>query len=159
MPRKISSPRKRTFFTAAAASLSIAALASFSQLAKAQSCTPLTVVDSEETEVTKTVSLPGILFTRSNWDTDFVVGRPYNYFVVTFESLGGNPYDIDVFLKYPDGSFDASYHARERSIPANEPFTITAESRVSSDPYQVNLRVGGITSEGNTYTASVAGCI
>ena len=139
--------------------LSTAAFAALCQPARAQSCTPLSVVGSTETEITKTVSLPGLLFINSNWDTDFEISRPYNYFVVTFESLGGNPYDIDVFLKYPDDSFDASYSVRERSIPANEPFTITAESRVSSDPYQVNLRVGGITSEGNTYTASVSGCI
>ncbi|MEO0768410.1 MAG: hypothetical protein AAFY72_03100 [Cyanobacteria bacterium J06649_4] len=140
-------------------SLSLTTLATISPPAKAQTCVPLAIVGSEETEVTKTVSLPGLLFINSNWDTDFVVDSPYNYFVVNFESQGGNPYDIDVFLKYPDDSVDSSYHVRERSIPANEPITITAESRVSSDPYQVNLRVGGITSEGNTYTASVSGCI
>lgn len=49
--------------------------------------------------------------------------------------------------------------SRKGASLTDEPITITVESRVSRDPYQVYLRVGSITSEGNTYTASISGCI
>lgn len=151
---------KLTRTTVAALTFAMTALASWSKPVTAQTCEYLNVVGAEGTEVTKTVSLPGLLFINSNWDTDFVLneGASYNYFVVNFLSESGTSYDIDVFLKYPDDSVDASYRVRERNVPEGEPITIRAESRVRSDPYQVNVRVGGFNAEGNTYTASVIGC-
>ncbi|MEM9162262.1 MAG: hypothetical protein AAGC54_04245 [Cyanobacteria bacterium P01_F01_bin.4] len=127
--------------------------------ATAQTCTPLAIVGTSATEVTKTVTPPGTLFSNTNWNTDFVVsGGSYRYFVVNFLSQSGTTYDIDVHLKYPDESIDTAYSVREAPFTESEAITITAESRVSSDPYQVNLRVGGLSSEGNTYTASIMGC-
>ncbi|MEL6351460.1 MAG: hypothetical protein AAFR58_06825 [Cyanobacteria bacterium J06627_28] len=139
--------------------LSLMAAVSIGSSAKAQTCTPLAVVEGNgETEVTKTVTLPGLLFIESNWDTDFAVEESYDYFVTTVTSLGGNPYDIDVFFKYPDESFDSAYGIRDISLAEDEPLVITSESRIGTDPYQINLRVGGLDAEGNTYTASVSGC-
>ena len=139
-------------------SLSSTALLGLGTPASAQTCTPLDVVGAQGTEVTKTVSLPGLLFIDSNWDTDFSVSGAYSYFVVNFLSDSGTSYDIDVFLKYPDDSVDSAYSTRNRSVVEGEPIAIQAESRISSSPYQVNLRVGGLNAEGNTYTASVVGC-
>lgn len=139
--------------------LSLMATVGLENSAKAQTCTPLAVVEGNgETEVTKTVTLPGLFFIESNWDTDFAVEESYDYFVTTVTSLGGNPYDIDVFFKYPDESFDSAYGIRDISLAEDEPLVITSESRIGTDPYQVNLRVGGLDAEGNTYTASVSGC-
>lgn len=152
---------KSTLPTVAAAfALSLMAFLNTSKPAQAQTCEPLAVIGGEGTTVTKTVSLPGLLFINSNWDTDFVMnpGESYSYFMVDFMSESGSSYDIDVFLKYPDNSVDASYSVRERNVPEGEAIAIRAESRVSSDPFQVNLRVGGLNAEGNTYTASVSGC-
>lgn len=143
---------------AVAAAISLISLLGSCQPAAAQTCEKLDVIGGEGNEVTKTVSLPNLLFFNSNWNTDFVVGRPYRYYIVDFMSDSGSTYNIDVFLKYPDESVDASYGVRERSVPEGEAIAIRAEPRVSSDPYQVNLRVGGLNSEGNTYTASVSGC-
>ncbi|NJM98534.1 MAG: hypothetical protein HC800_16445 [Phormidesmis sp. RL_2_1] len=144
------------------ASLTCALMAAFLGVrnpAAAQTCTPLEVVaGGGDTEVTKTVTLPGLFFIDSNWDTDFAVNEPYDYYVTTITSLRGNPYDIDVFLKYPDESFDSAYSTRDISLEQNEPLTITAESRITTDPYQINVRVGGLDAEGNSYTASVSGC-
>ncbi|MEM9908065.1 MAG: hypothetical protein AAF921_23885 [Cyanobacteria bacterium P01_D01_bin.44] len=125
----------------------------------AQSCTPLAIVGTSETEVTKTITPPGTLFSNTNWNTDFVVSDgSYRYFVVNFLPQSGTLYDIDVHLKYPDESIDTAYSVREALFTEGEAVTINAESRVSSGPYQVNLRVGGLSSEGNTYTASIVGC-
>ena len=139
--------------------LSAVGLLSAGSSASAQTCTPLEVVEGDgATEVSKTVTLPGLLFIDSNWDTDFVADEPYDYFVTSIVSESGNPYDIDVFLKYPDESYDVAYSTREISLEEDEPFVITAESRLESDPYQINVRVGGLQAEGNSYTASVSGC-
>ena len=125
----------------------------------AQTCTPLEVVEGNgATEVTKTVTLPGVLFVDSNWNTDFAVNTPYSYYVVTVDSQSGNPYDVDVFLKYPDGTADESYSAEDISLDPDQPLVITAEPRAQTDPFQVNLEVGGLNAEGNVYTAYASGC-
>ncbi|MEO0645520.1 MAG: hypothetical protein AAFZ17_05100 [Cyanobacteria bacterium J06650_10] len=150
---------KKKCFLVATALLSAIGCLGVNTPASAQTCTPLAVVAGNgATEVSKTVTLPGLLFIDSNWDTDFVVDGPYDYFVTSIISESGNPYDIDVFLKYPDESYDVAYSTREISLEEDEPFLITAESRLESDPYQINVRVGGLQSEGNSYTASVSGC-
>lgn len=125
----------------------------------AQTCTPLEVVEGNgTTEVSKTVTLPGILFVDSNWNTDLAVTIPYSYYVATVTSHSGNPYDIQVFLKYPDGTADESYSVDNISLFPEEPLRITAEPRARSNPFQVNLEIGGLNAEGNTYTAAVSGC-
>lgn len=144
---------------AAAASASVVAFIGSETPAIAQTCTPLEVVGGNgATHVRKTVTLPGVLFIDSNWNTDFVVTVPYSYYVATVVSHSGNPYDVQVFLKYPDGTADESYSAENLSIAQNAPLVITAEPRARSNPFQVNVEVGGLNAEGNTYSAYVSGC-
>jgi len=145
--------------SAALAFLSVAVAVGLEKPAIAQTCTPLAVVEGNgDTSVTKTVTLPGALFIDSNWNTDFVVNIPYSYYVATVDSQSGNPYDVQVFLKYPDGSADESYSAENLSIDPDVPLVITAEPRARTNPFQVNLEVGGLNAEGNVYTAYVSGC-
>lgn len=138
----------------------VGANVSSNPVALAQACQALSVVDGAGTEVTKTVSPPGVLFIDSNWNTDFSVpsGVSYRYFEVTFTPESGESYDVDVNLKYSDDSIDQAYSVRDRVFTENEAVSIQAESRASSTPYQINLRVGGLNASGNTYTASVRGC-
>jgi hypothetical protein len=126
----------------------------------AQSCEPLPVVNGSGYEVTKIVSPPGALLIDTNWNTDFAIteNSSYDYFVVSFLPESGESYDIDVHLKYSDDSYDTAYSVRDTLFAEGETVRITAESRFSSTPYQVNLRIGGLNAEGNTYTASVMGC-
>lgn len=126
----------------------------------AQTCEPLEVVGEEGTEVTKTVSVPGFLLIDTNWNTDFIVpsNESYDYFVVNFLPQDGESYDVDVHLKYPDDSMDTAYSVRDSFFPEEELVTIEAASRFASDPYQINIRIGGLNAEGNTYTTSVMGC-
>lgn len=147
-------------FSMAAAVFGLATTSGISQSARAQACDALAVVGGEGTRVTKTVSLPGVLFVDSNWNTDFAIpnGTAYSYFDVAFVSESGESYDIDVNLKYSDESVDQSYSIRDRDFTEGEAVTIRAESRRRSSPYQVNLRIGGINAEGNTYTVAVSGC-
>ncbi|MEO0538854.1 MAG: hypothetical protein AAF215_33970 [Cyanobacteria bacterium P01_A01_bin.123] len=128
--------------------------------AQAQSCVPLGVVEGESTEVTKVVSPPGLFVLQSNWNTDFIVPSNGNFteFVATVVSTDGTIYDIDVNLKYSDNTVDMPYSRRSINLVENEPLEISVPSRVGENPFQVNLRVGGIEAEGNTYTASVMGC-
>lgn len=138
--------------------LTTVALASEVTPANAQACEPLAIVDGTGTEVNKTVSPPGLLLVNTNWNTDFAVDGSYDYFVVNFTPQDGETYDVDVNLKYADDSIDTAYSIREGTFPEGETVPIEVSSRVMSDPYQVNLRVGGINSEGNSYSASVLGC-
>ncbi|MBE7383106.1 MAG: hypothetical protein F6J95_017040 [Leptolyngbya sp. SIO1E4] len=138
--------------------LTATALISAIAPAYAQVCEPLEVVGGEGTEVTKTVSPPGALFIDDNWNTDFAVTTSYAYFLVNFLPESGESYDIDVHLKYPDDSIDSAYSVSNGIFPEGDSETIRVESRRNSNPYQVNLRVGGLNAEGNTYTASINGC-
>jgi len=128
--------------------------------AAAQTCTPLNVVDGEGTEIEKTVSPPGFLVTGTNWNTDFSVpsGSRFRRFVVNFVSQDGTVYDIDVKLKYSNDSVDAPYSVDSLTVMEGDPIEIGVNARTGETPYQVNLRVGGIEAEGNTYRASVLGC-
>lgn len=126
----------------------------------AQTCTPLTVVGTSQTEVQKTVSPISFLVTSTNWNTDFVVpsGANFTSYVATITSQEGTTYDIDVNLKYNDDTIDQAYSVRETELTVGESRQIDVSPRVGEQPYQVNLRVGGIEAADNVYTASVVGC-
>ncbi len=127
----------------------------------AQSCTPLEVVGGEGTDVTKIVSPIGtFIFVNTNWDTDFAVSSTSNYtsFVVTMLPEEGEIYDIDVYYKYSDGTADQVYSAAGAVLTEGEPLRISEPDRVDENPFQVNVRIGGIVAEGNRYTVSVQGC-
>lgn len=127
----------------------------------AQTCRPLNVVEGEGTEVTKIVSPIGtFLFVNTNWDTDFAVPSSSNFrsFVVSILPEEGEVYDIDVYYKYSDGTADQVYSMAGVVLTEGEPLRISEADRSNENPYQVNIRVGGVTSEGNRYTVSVQGC-
>lgn len=129
--------------------------------AQTQTCTPLRVVDSDATEVEKTVSPVSFLVTNTNWNTDFVVpaDSQFESFVATITSSEGTTYDIFVNLKYNDDTVDQAYKAENTTLTVGEPRQITVTPRTGEQPYQVNLLVGGIEAADNVYTASVSGCI
>ncbi len=131
---------------------------------RAQQCTPLQVVGTNQTSITKTVSpaaptvLPGI---RTNWNTDFVVPGDVEYdefrAEVTTEAEVAD-LNVDMHLKYPDQTTDLVSNPGEVLIAPGEPLMLSATAREELSPYQVNLRVGDTDTEGTTYTATVYGC-
>jgi hypothetical protein len=135
-----------------------------SPTAQAQQCTPLQVVGTNQTSITKTVSpaaaiaLPGI---RTNWNTDWVVpgDAGYEQFQARITTEEGvEDLNVDMYLKYPDQTADQVFNEGTVVVGPEEPLTLSATSRRDLSPYQVNLRVGDIDSEGVTYTATVYGC-
>ena len=144
-----------------------AVLLSVSLPAKSQSCTPLSLVGGEGTEVKKTVSVPtvpgpfGLRITRNNWNTDWIVpsAQNLNNFVATILSEEGGVFDIRMYLKYSNATADNFYNAKGVRLNAGEPLEIRATSRTDEQPYQVNLFVGEVDNIGKSYTASVVGCL
>ncbi|VEP16673.1 conserved hypothetical protein [Hyella patelloides LEGE 07179] len=128
---------------------------------RVEKCTALSVVEGQGTEVNKTVSIPGLgLVAKNNWNTDWVVSshEKFQSFQATIVSEDDSSYRIEMYLKYGDQTADQFYQKKEVKLIANEPLTIEATTRTKTQPYQVNLLVGGIEAVGKTYTASVVGC-
>lgn len=127
----------------------------------AEICTPLRVVGGEGTEITKTVSPPGIVLTKSNWNTDFAVPSntafPKYIAIVRSESSKTSNLPVEMFLKYSNGTFDKTFDGTVELL-SGQSKEIIASPRLDRQPYQINLKVGGITSQGFSYTLSVLGC-
>ncbi|NET33202.1 MAG: hypothetical protein F6K19_14480 [Cyanothece sp. SIO1E1] len=134
--------------------------------ARSETCYDLPLVGGEGSEVAKSVSPPGIpgpfgiRAFRDNWNTDWVVisGKKFKRFVATLASEGGGSFDINLFLKYSDETNDEFYDENDHRLEAGESLAIEATPRINRQPYQVNLRVGGLDNIGNSYTASVVAC-
>ncbi|WRH66865.1 MAG: hypothetical protein RSE13_25780 [Planktothrix sp. GU0601_MAG3] len=136
--------------------------------ANAQTCTSLAVVKGDGTSVTKQVSAPNLgtipripVGYRGNWDTDFVVpnNATFTEYIATIQSLSNDPgiFKIKMYLKYPDDTADQVF---EGDIPLdqNQSQQISGTPRSDSQPYQVNVNVGGVKVLGYSYTLSVQGC-
>lgn len=124
---------------------------------------PLMPVGGSDPEVVKRVSPPGFIFTRSNWNTDFIVTSNYtfsSFLVRVFFKDAGN-YSVEANLKYGDGTADRVYDSRV-SVQANELFRTYGYPRRqpgrSLQPYQVHVKVGNTGTIGNIYVLSVYGC-
>jgi len=102
---------------------------------------------------------------RTNWNTDFVVNRPYRSYKLFFtaDSSDGQPgaYPIEAFLKYSDGSnrkvVNQSMQPPTGTGAQFGPFQPEGQKAVS----QVNFRVGANKDPGATgfsYRISVQGC-
>ena len=125
---------------------------------------PLQPVGGTDPEVVKRVSLPGLIVSRSNWNTDFTVptGIRFTSFRVNLFFKDAGTYNVDAFLKYGDNSNDRFYD--ERVIAeANQLVQIAAYPRRRSttqvlQPFQVNTLVGNMGTVGNVYVVSVDGC-
>ena len=127
--------------------------------AGAQSCTPLSVVGGNSTEVSKTVSPPSTGVTRSNWNTDFVVPSRQNFtrYIARVISPNGGEYDVQVFLKYNNDTADQIFNETVALTEGN-PLQVQGAGRAGATPYQVNVQVGGLQALGKPYTVSAFGC-
>ena len=145
----------------------VTSLISFPLSTQAETCTPLSLVGGQGSEVTKTVSQPtipgpfGIDITRNNWNTDWAVPSERNFrrFVATIVSENGGSFDIKMYLKYSDQTTGEFYNTDGVQLNPGKPLTIDATPRPEDEPYQVNLFVGGLEHIGSSYKASVVGCL
>ncbi|MEO1133942.1 MAG: hypothetical protein AAFX40_14715 [Cyanobacteria bacterium J06639_1] len=128
--------------------------------ARAQSCVPLRVVGGSGTEVNKSVSPPGTIFSKHNWNTDFVVprGETFSRFEAEIDPGDSGEYSLKMFLKYNDNTADKVFDRKSVLLENGEPIVLTGNVRISEQPYQINLFVGGIQASGEPYTARVWGC-
>jgi hypothetical protein len=119
------------------------------------------VVGGGQTEVTKTVSVPGFLVNTTNWNTDWAIpgGSVFSSYVGTVVSAdGGSGLDITMNFKYSDGSSEQAYAYSSTTLMAGEALVMAATPKRQETPAQVNLFVGGPDAAGVTYTASVEAC-
>ncbi|WP_198648781.1 hypothetical protein [Cyanothece sp. BG0011] len=135
-------------------------------------CTAFPVVGGEtkdETEVTKTVSQPGLSIpvigpasvgVNNNWNTDFSIIplKQYKQYIITFLPKDEGEYKVRGYLKYNDNTADEIYNENKTFTPG-EPIEIKGVPKADNIPIQVNLFVGDPISMGKTYTVSVKGCI
>jgi hypothetical protein len=125
-------------------------------------CKPLKVVDGTGTSVRKKVSAarPGLL-SRTNWNTDFAVpnGAKFSRYIATLKALSGNgkTFKVRVNLKYPNGTVDEVFNGSVL-LASDQSDQFTGRPRVGSQPYQVNVVVGGIDAFNTAYQLSVMGC-
>jgi hypothetical protein len=134
---------------------------------QAETCTPLSLVGGQGSEVTKIVSGPtipgpfGIKVKRNNWNTDWAVpgGRKFQRFVATIVSENGGSFDIRMFLKYSDQTAEEFFNQNGKRLEPGTPLKIEATPRPEDNPFQVNVFVNGLPAIGQTYRASVVGCL
>jgi len=113
------------------------------------------------TEVTKTVSPGGTLFTGDNWNTDFVVptDRFYDRFEVRVVPQNDANYSMNFYLKYPNNTADKFFSREATPMQRNQPVIAKANPRARTEqPFQVNVFVGGTEAIGTVYTATVLAC-
>ena len=126
----------------------------------AQTCMPLKAIGSQGTQVKKSVSPPGFLVTRNNWNTDFAVpgGVAFRSFTATIIPSDSTKYDIAVYLKYSDKTTDKLYDQNSIQLAKGQPLRISGAPRTTSQPYEVNVKVSGLKKLDRTYTVSAVGC-
>ena len=130
-------------------------------------CTFLQPVGGGETIVRKKVERPkgllGKAVGRTNWNTDFVVDRPYTSFKLFFtaDSTDSTSYPIQAFLKFSDGS-NLKVADEQLQPPLGTgrmfgPFPQVQGKSIS----QVTFRIGANNdpkATGFSYRISVQGC-
>jgi hypothetical protein len=133
---------------------------SFASSAQAETCAALNVIGGTGTEVKKTVSPVSTLVSNNNWNTDFAIpsGSTFNRYVATIVPENNANYDVKLILKYSDNSSSGAYRKDNVAVKVGQPLRLVGTPRANSDPFQVNVFVGGINAIGNTYTVSVLGC-
>ncbi len=124
------------------------------------SCVPLHVVGGEGTQVKKSVSPPGLLVNRNNWNTDFAVpgGTTFRNFTATIVPSDSASYNVAVYLKYSDKTSEQLYKQTSVKLDKGQPLKVSGSPPSNKQPYQVNIEVGGTTKLGHSYTASAVGC-
>ncbi len=138
----------------------------------AETCTAFPVVggqQEDETEVTKTVSQPGVSIpvfgpasvgVNNNWNTDFSIIplKQYKEYIVTFTPKSEGEYKVRAYLKYNDNTADEIYN-EQKSYTVGQVIEIQGVPKENNIPIQVNLFVGDPISIAKTYTVSVKGCM
>ncbi len=138
----------------------------------AETCTTFPVVggeENDETEVTKTVSQPGVSIpvigpasvgVNNNWNTDFSIIplKQYKEYTITFTPKSDGEYKVRAYLKYNDDTADEIYNEK-KSYTAGQAIEIKGVPKADNIPIQVNLFVGDPISIAKTYTVSVKGCM
>ncbi|MGQ9865324.1 MAG: hypothetical protein ACUVSQ_03440 [Pseudanabaenaceae cyanobacterium] len=123
-------------------------------------CRDFWPVGGTTAEVRKTVSPSGTLITSDNWNTDFVVpgDRPYRTIRATITAKQTAPFVLKLFLKYANHTADQFFENTVR-LTAHQPLVLTGTPRPQSQPFQVNVLVGGLEAIGSTYRVQVQGCL
>jgi hypothetical protein len=134
----------------------------FPQPSLAQMCIPLDVVGGEGREISKTVSPPGMVLVKDNWNTDFIVpnGYPSGQYIATLTSKSSEKsakFNVKMFLKYSDSSLDKAFEG-DIELSPGQSRNIFGNPRVGQQPYQVNVRVGGVDALGYSYILAVNSC-
>ncbi len=135
----------------------------------ASACEPLTVMGGTGTTQVKTVSMPSVplipfvpfVRIQNNWNTDFVVpgGQPFRRFRTEIVPEQKVRYDIEVNLKYADGTHDQSFKQSVELLPGKT-FAVEASPRTNDVPFQVNVLIGGVERAiDTTYRLTVYGCL
>lgn len=134
---------------------------SFTSSAQADECYPLNVIGGTGTTVKKTVSPFSTLVTSNNWNTDFSVpsDRSFNSYEATIVPENNANYDVELSLKYRDRSSSRAYKKDNVAVKVGQPLRLMGVPQSPSNPFQVNVFVGGLNAIGNTYSVSVEGCI
>lgn len=136
-------------------------LASPAPLLAQANCRPLSVVGGSGTSVTKTVTPGGAgPFFRDNWNTDFAVpaDATFRRYVAKIQSTSANvTYQAGLNLKYSNGTVDQSFNGSVY-LPSNLSKELTGLPRRNSQPYQVNVNLGGVDAVGSSYILTVLGC-
>ena len=130
-----------------------------------EGCTPLPVIGGEGTEVTKTASparVPNLalIWIGPNWNTDFEVpeGASFSRYYATVLSEDSGSFDIEMYLKYDDDTADLVHEEDDFLMSEQHLHVMSGEPRESSQPYEVNLKVGGSGMVQDTYSLQVLGC-
>ncbi|MEB3255827.1 MAG: hypothetical protein VKJ05_05510 [Synechococcaceae cyanobacterium] len=108
---------------------------------------------------------PGRLLGRTNWNTDFVVDRPYRSFRFFFTATSTDPkarYPVSGWMKFSDGS-SLRLFEQILSPPVGRgrqfgPFAAVPGKQAS----QMNFRIGAANQPGSlgfSYRISVQGCL
>ena len=141
----------------------------------AETCTAFPVVGGEntdETEVTKTVSQPSLpipipgpipipsVGVNNNWNTDFSIIplKQYKRYIITFTPKDEGEYKVRGYLKYNDNTADEIYNENKNFV-AGKVVEMKGVPKEDNIPIQINLFVGDPVSIGKTYTVSAKGCI
>lgn len=138
------------------------------ELPPEDSCIPLAIVGSDQTEIRKSVnSTFGYApffrwFAPSSWDTDFIVPpeSSFSQFIAVLNSETSGEYDARMFLKYPDRSSDQVHKISGIPLFERQQHSFDGLPRSGETPSQVNVSIGGSSGGGfgNIYRLRVLGC-
>ena len=129
----------------------------------AQECVSLSVVGSQDTEVTQRVYsegsfIPGVSGqNNANWSVP--QDQHFNKFLFTLIPQSNGSFDITIAFEYSDDSLDERFEEENKPLSAGEPFEILVDTVDDKQPVQVQMYIGGQEAVGREYTVSAKGCL